>query len=263
MNLKPKISVIMSVYNGEQTVSLAIESILKQTFKNFEFIIINDGSTDFTKKILNSFNDHRIKIINQKNLGLTKSLNKAIRLSKSSLIARQDADEISYNTRLEIQYDYFLKDSSLALLGSQAFIIDGKIREKTKKISEENLIYKLKRNNIFIHGTIMLRKNFFLDVGMYNESYRYSQDYEAWLRLVVDNKKKALVSNELVIKRIIFKNSISKKKFILQSINGYKIRSNYIKIFENILITIRHLLISLLPVTIIFYIKKFFFNKKN
>ena len=89
MNLKPKISVIMSVYNGEHTVGLAIESILKQTFKNFEFIIINDGSTDSTTKILDSFNDKRIKIVNQKNLGLTKSLNKAIKLSKSPLIARQ------------------------------------------------------------------------------------------------------------------------------------------------------------------------------
>tara|TARA_X000000368_G_scaffold292333_1_gene232431 strand:- start:225 stop:1013 length:789 start_codon:yes stop_codon:yes gene_type:complete len=261
MNLKPKISVIMSVYNGEQTVSLAIESILKQTFKNFEFIIINDGSTDLTKKILNRFNDERITIINQENIGLTKSLNKAIKLCRSSLIARQDADEVSYKSRLETQYNYFLSDSSLALLGSQAFIIDGKIRENTKKIIKENLIYKLKRNNIFIHGTVMFRKKFFLEIGMYNESYKYSQDYDAWLRLVVDHKKKAFVSDEIVLKRNIVKNSISKNKFILQSINGFKIRSNYVNIFENTVITLRHLLISFLPVTMIFYIKKFIFNK--
>ncbi len=261
MNLKPKISVIMSVYNGEHTVSLAIESILNQTFKNFEFIIINDGSTDSTTKILDSFNDERIKIIYQENLGLTKSLNKAIRLSQSSLIARQDADEISYNSRLEIQYNYFSKDNSLALIGSQAFIIDGKIREKTKKIIYNDLIYKLKRNNIFIHGTVMLRKKSFLEIGMYNEFYKYSQDYDAWLRLVVDHRKKAFVSNDLVLERNIVKNSISKNNFILQSINGFKIRSNYINIYENIVITLRHLLISFLPINIIFYAKKFIFYK--
>ena len=158
-----------------------------------------------TKKI-------RITIINQENLGLTKSLNKAIRLCRSSLIARQDADEISLKSRLETQYNYFLKDNSLALLGSQAFIIDGKIREKTKTIIKENLIYKLKRNNIFIHGTVIFKKKVFLEIGMYNESYKYSQDYEAWLRLVVDHKKKAFVSNEIVLRRHILKNSISKNK---------------------------------------------------
>ena len=97
MDTKPIVSVILSVYNAEDVVRNAIKSILKQTFKQFEFIIINDGSTDTTKSILEDFAsiDPRIKIINQENIGLTKSLNKGVKLAKGEFIARQDADDIS------------------------------------------------------------------------------------------------------------------------------------------------------------------------
>ena len=94
----------MPVYNAESTVGRAVSSILNQTFTNFEFLILNDGSTDNTLQVLKKFNDKRIKIVSQKNHGIAFSLNKLLLLAKSDLIARQDADDVSLRTRLEKQY---------------------------------------------------------------------------------------------------------------------------------------------------------------
>ncbi len=101
----PKISVVMAVYNGESYLSQAIESILKQTYQDFEFIIINDGSKDHTWEIIQHYKsqDSRIISIFQENIGLTKSLNKGIQVAKGQYIVRQDADDISYLNRLNLQ----------------------------------------------------------------------------------------------------------------------------------------------------------------
>ena len=168
----PKISVVMSVYNGENTIETAINSILDQSFRDFEFIIINDGSTDKTLNILESYNDERIKIISQSNIGLTKSLNKAILLTKSNIIARQDADEFSHQSRLEIQFNYLKENDSISLIGSRATIIDGKLKMVTKKINHQNLSKLLMRTNVFIHGTVMFKKKDFLDIGLYNSNFK-------------------------------------------------------------------------------------------
>ena len=102
---KPLVSVVMSVYNSEKWLSYSIESIIEQTYTNFEFIIINDGSTDNSKVILNEYSDRdkRILVIHQKNIGLTKSLIKAIKLSKGDIIVRIDADDLSSKERIEQQ----------------------------------------------------------------------------------------------------------------------------------------------------------------
>jgi len=116
---RPKISVIMSVYNGEKYLREAIESILNQTFRDFEFIIINDGSTDKTSEILSSYNDPRIVIINNKrNIGLTKSLNKGLKMVKGEYIARQDADDVSLPERLERMVNFLDMNRDVGLLGS-------------------------------------------------------------------------------------------------------------------------------------------------
>lgn len=99
----PKVSVVMSVCNSEPFIRDAIKSILGQTFQDFEFIIINDGSTDGSLQIIQSYGDSRIRITSQENLGLTKSLNKGIGIARGEYIARQDADDISEPSRLEKQ----------------------------------------------------------------------------------------------------------------------------------------------------------------
>ena len=107
-NIKRMISVIMSVHNGENYISSAIKSILDQTYREFEFIIVNDGSIDKSLDVIKSFKDSRIKIINKKHSGLTKSLNLAIAQSKFNLLARQ-VDDFSYKRRLELQIKEFNK----------------------------------------------------------------------------------------------------------------------------------------------------------
>ena len=138
---KPKVTVLMSVYNGERYLHESIESILNQTFKDFGFLIINDGSTDNTPKILKSYKDQRIKIIsNKNNLGLTKSLNKGIKLAKGEYIARQDVDDVSLSERLEKQVKFLNSYPSYAAVGTF-----------TKIINEDSKVIFLLRNPIYFH----------------------------------------------------------------------------------------------------------------
>jgi glycosyltransferase involved in cell wall biosynthesis len=120
-----RISVVMTAYNSERYIGPAIESILNQTFHDFEFIIVDDGSSDETDKIVRSYNDKRIVYTkNEKNLGQTKSLNIGIKLSRGKYIARMDADDISHSRRLQTQFDYLEKHNDVSILGSWAEYID-------------------------------------------------------------------------------------------------------------------------------------------
>ena len=114
----PKVSVVMSVCNSEPFIRDAINSILGQTFQDFEFIIINDGSTDGSLQIIQSYGDSRIRITSQENLGLTKSLNKGIGIARGEYIARQDADDISEPSRLEKQVAVLEQNSRAVLVSS-------------------------------------------------------------------------------------------------------------------------------------------------
>jgi len=176
LNSNPIISVIMSVYNHQDYVADAIESIINQTFKNLEFIIINDGSTDDSLDIIRKYErlDSRIVVINQDNIGLTKSLNVGVKNSSGQYIARQDADDRSDLNRLENQLDV-LKKFHLDIVTSRAF--------KGNKITPNNLIFYfnqsniLKAGNIFIHGTFFMDRRVF-DTQIYNEKYKYAQDFK-------------------------------------------------------------------------------------
>ncbi len=121
MESAPRVNVIMAVFNGEQYLQEAIESILRQTFDNFEFVIIDDGSTDKTVEILNRFSDERIKrLTNESNIGLTRSLNRGIRFSRGEYIVRQDADDVSLPERLAKQVAYLDAHSMVGLVGTSA-----------------------------------------------------------------------------------------------------------------------------------------------
>lgn len=183
----PKVTVLMSVYNGEKYLNEAIDSILGQTFKDFEFLIINDGSTDKAGEILESYNDPRIKIINNdKNIGLTKSLNKGLRLARGEYIARQDADDISMPERLEKEVEFLESHHNYAVVGTFAKIINenSKILYFLERPVEDLKIReRFKKDNCIIHGSSMIRRACLLDMGFYNELMIRSQDYELWLRL--------------------------------------------------------------------------------
>ena len=119
----------MGVYNGEKYLKESVESVLSQTFSDFEFIIINDGSTDGSTEMLQSYSDSRIRLYHQENRGLTASLNRAISLAKGKYIARQDADDISMEMRFEEQFRFLERNPDVVIVGSSCILIDERDRQ--------------------------------------------------------------------------------------------------------------------------------------
>ena len=210
----PRITVLMSVYNGEKYLREAIDSILNQTFKDLEFLIINDGSTDKTAEILQSYQDPRIKIINnQKNIGLTKSLNKGLKLAKGEYIARMDADDISYQDRLQVQYDYLKNNPEVDLVGSWNDVIDdigNTISFWKCNYSSEDIYYILNFRNCLTHCSLLFRKELVVNNGGYNETMKNAQDYELWSR--ISKIAKIYQIQEPLVKWRMNSNVISTKK---------------------------------------------------
>lgn len=189
----PLLSVVMGCYNNENTISDSINSILNQTFSDFEFIIIDDCSTDNTVSIIKSFNDKRINlIINDTNKGLGFSLNLGVNLSRGKYIARMDADDISVLSRFQKQINYLEHHPNIICLGTGA-----------KKIGCISLFAKLFSPNIipacnydkikacllmgtpFLHPSVMMNADLLKKYGLnYDPKFRRAQDYELWTRMI-------------------------------------------------------------------------------
>lgn len=182
-NFEPVITVLMPVYNAEAYLREAIESILNQTFQDFEFLIIDDGSTDGSAAIVRSYTDPRIRFVqNEKNLGLTATLNRGTALASCELIARMDADDISYPERLEKQYRYFQHHPECVLLSNAIRNVSAD-KKKTRAVFFNNdfiyyeLIFTCKINT----PTVMCKKSVLEAEGGYLT--RYSEDFNLWWRL--------------------------------------------------------------------------------
>ena len=176
----PLISVLLSVYNDDKNIKTSIESILSQSYKNIEVLVIDDCSTDKTYEILQDIKDSRIKIYrNKDNQGLTKSLNILIKESKGQILARQDSDDISLPTRLEVQFKNLHK-SQLDACTTRAYIKNSK-RSIPRLSHLLPVSFVIKYKNPFIHGTLMVRKNAIMDIGMYDENIKYAQDYKLFI----------------------------------------------------------------------------------
>lgn len=196
-NHKPIISVVMASYNGEKYLKSAVESILSQSFRDFEFLIVNDGSTDSTGEVLRRFaqQDDRIKIIdNVENIGLTKSLNKAMAIARGDYIARMDDDDISLPHRFQKQLEFMEKNPSFVLCGCMTIVIDERGEEISRKkiaIEYQDIKKKLLFNNQFMHSALFFRKDEVRprpnqtrsDLVLYDESFERAQDYELVLRI--------------------------------------------------------------------------------
>ena len=184
--MTPQISVLMSVYNGDAFVTESVASVLAQTFEDFEFIIVDDGSTDKTASIVASFSDKRIRLISQSNTGLTVALNEALRHCRAPFVARQDADDISYPDRFATQLQYFEQHPEVSVVGSWATVIDveGDAVGLLSNATEPSEIKrKLPSDNTFIHGSLMFRRHAVESAGGYRPQFRYAQDYDLMLRL--------------------------------------------------------------------------------
>ena len=219
----PMISVIMSVYNASQYIHDAIDSILHQSYSNFEFIIVNDGSTDNSFEIIKNYlkNDNRIIVIDQQNRGLTASLNSAIELSRGTYIARMDADDISLEDRFLKQMIFLQENSEYALLGTNIMKIDsdGTLIEINKTNYSHTDIYKtFKHRNCIAHGSVMMSRKLLGDLLQYDETFPYAQDYRLWTQIA--QKFKVANLKEPLYKLRIHNQSISKEKIEKQSIYG-------------------------------------------
>ena len=184
----PKVTVLMPVYNAEKYVGEAIESILNQTFRNFEFLIINDGSTDNSLGIIKSYKDLRIRLVNnEKNLGLSHTLNKGIELSEGEYIARMDADDISLPKRLEKQIEFMDAHPEVGICGAWMEVFDGKKTYgiATYPTTHENIKIRLFWSSAFSHPTVCLRKKVLLSNNLrYNAAFTPSEDYHLWHQMV-------------------------------------------------------------------------------
>ena len=193
----------MSVYNGIPYLIEAVESILKQTFKDFEFIIVDDASEDGTWKYLKSLKDNRVKLIkNKRNNGLAASLNRALKVSKGDYIARMDADDISLPRRLEIQSVFLRENPKVDICGSWVKLIDDKneiIGQIHKPVSEKEIKKMNRWIPGIIHPTWLSRKNVFFKLNGYDPDYDMVEDYEFLIR--ARNFHMANINKELLLWR--------------------------------------------------------------
>lgn len=206
-DMNPRITVLMPVYNGEQYLRIAIDSILKQTFGDFEFLIINDGSKDRSEEIILSYDDPRIKYVkNEKNFGLIKTLNKGIDLAKGDFIARMDCDDVSFPNRFERELMEFEKDSTLdAVAGSAIDLLsENRIKRSIRylPLSPEAFKFTSYFEISFCHPCLMiktavLKKLYFLD----DVSALHVEDFELGQRLAVKNYKVRILSDFLIYYR--------------------------------------------------------------
>lgn len=187
MSANPRVTVLMSVYNSADFLREAIDSILNQTFKDFEFLIINDGSKDKSLDIIKSYKDRRIVLVSRPNKGLVASLNEGISLAKGEYIARQDSDDISVKHRLKTEVEFLDSHPSVALVGSNYAHID-KVSKCTGTVTNiftnsDDLKVALVTCNQYGHGSIMMRSSILEKVGMYDRSVGHVEDYDLWLRI--------------------------------------------------------------------------------
>ena len=204
------ISVIMSSFNSEKTIEESIQSILNQDYKNIEFLIVDDGSTDNTLRIMKKLRDKdkRIEIIeNTRNIGLTKSLNQLLKISNGRYIARQDSDDLSFPYRLTRQIN-FLKKTNYDIVTSRAVIKNKEVKiPKYSHLFPNKIVMKYK--NPFIHGTLFLDKNIFEEVGGYDENFYFAQDYKLYFDCYKKGKKINIINE--VLYELNDKDNISNK----------------------------------------------------
>lgn len=182
----PPITVLMSVFNGSDYLSIAVESILNQSFTDFEFLIIDDGSSEPVLDDILSYGDDRIRTIRQENMGLTKSLNTGIGLARGQYVARMDADDVSPPDRLENQFKVISRSDRLDLVGTFFEIIDEEgnlVKKKELIVDPVYRLWRLQFHNNYGHGSMMFRKSSIIKVGMYDTRLRFAQDFDLWSRI--------------------------------------------------------------------------------
>lgn len=218
----------MAAYNAEKYIREAIESILNQTFSNFEFIIVNDGSTDNSIQIIESYKDKRIIVKSQKNKGAASARNNAIRIARSDYIAILDSDDIALPTRLEKQYMFLKENTDYIVVGSNAIVIDqfGNYVYTTSQLCEDSQLKNLLPKMPFYHSSTMFRKCTYIQAGTYPEYMLINQDNVLFNRMAKYGKYSNL-SESLIKYRIVPTANSHRNRTFVKRVN--KIMYNSIK----------------------------------
>jgi glycosyltransferase involved in cell wall biosynthesis len=192
MPTNPHITVLMPAYNTQKYIGQAIESVLKQTYTNFEFVIVNDGSTDSTRDIISSYNDERIVLIDQPNMGVAAALNTGLIHSRAPYIARFDADDICHPQRLEKQIQFLLNNPDYILVGSDADYIlengDFLFRFNCIAYTHQQIMEKMYFYCPFMHPTVMYKKDSVCNAGGYPVDAHNFEDYLLWTSIAKKGK---------------------------------------------------------------------------
>lgn len=244
------VTVLMSVYNDEKYLSDSIESILGQTFTNFEFLIVDDGSTDSSATILSRYAsiDARVRVHTlQNNRGLGYCLNLGVSLARGKLIARMDADDKSMPDRLQRQVSLFQGNQELDVLGTCAVLIDdygNETKVRSVPLTKRD-IFRNVWSNPFIHSSVMFRKESILRIGSYKPNLARRQDYDMWFRAVKHNLNMQNIADPLILYRF------SEKTFK---------RNNVCLMFEQAMIGVRGCILVGVPIKVYLFVFYPFFR---
>jgi len=204
MSAIPQVSVLFTTYNDSRFVAQAIESVLNQTFADFEVIVADDASTDNTIDVVSQYKDPRIRIVrNDKNLGLARNLNAALPRCRADLVARQDGDDASFPTRFDKQVRYLREHAEVAVLGTQDIWIDENGHETDRywfPTDHDDIVACLRERNCFNHSSVVFRKSVIESLGAYRP-FPGCEDYELWARVAARHRV-ANLPERLVLRRI-------------------------------------------------------------
>lgn len=260
----PLITVGIPVYNASQTVSTAIQSVLQQTFTDFELIITDDGSTDNTLSIINTFADPRIRVVSHtENKGIAFRLNEQIEMAEGQYFARMDADDIMMPERLERQVKALLDNKDIDVLGTAIVVID----ESCSIIGQRGTVCappRVSDANYFFHPTVMGRIEWFRN-NHYNPAYSGWEDYELWLRTCSKSKFMEITEPLLFYRDPL---SFDVKKTIHRHWVGCRVMLQQMNQYESFLAFVRALITSclsclLIPCIHLFNLDKLIIKRRN
>lgn len=238
MNNDPKISIVIPTYNQSEYLQEAVESVLNQTYKNIEIIIVDDGSTDNTLGVVRSFDNNKIIYIQQKNKGASSARNTGIKKANGEYIAFLDSDDLWLKNKLRKQIDFIKENPEIGLLGTGCYqminigkMIHKKIFPFENKILQKDLI----KYNPFIQSSVMIRKNVFDDIGLYDEKFKESEDYDLWLRIAqkykIANLPEALITKRYYEKGLCLSKDSKQLYFVLKAKKNAISRGQYSKLY--------------------------------
>jgi glycosyltransferase involved in cell wall biosynthesis len=201
----PKITVLMPVYNAEKFIEDAIRSVLCQTFADFELLIVNDGSTDRSRALINTFDDPRVVVIDQENKGVAAALNNGLTHARAEYIARFDADDICYPERLQLQYDFMQANPAYSIIGTGVDYIsvggDYIFTYRPSAISYSEILALSHKICPFIHSSVCYKKDLIIRYGGYNEYAHTFEDHLLW-KNIIKNEKGCNLSTALIKVRL-------------------------------------------------------------